>query len=153
MDPLSVTASIIAVVTLSGKFIQYLNDVKDAPKDRGKCAIEASNLHHLLTSLRYHLEGQNDDAPWFVAVRNLASEDGALDQYKKELELLLEKVAVAGRSRRVVQALKWKIDKEEVNSILDRMERLKTLVVIALEMDHLWASIPVSYGKHTHMHQ
>jgi hypothetical protein len=46
-------------------------------------------------------------------------------------------VEVASESQKVVQALKWKFDKEEVKSILDRMERLKVLVVIALGMDHL----------------
>ena len=34
MDPLSVTASIIAILQLTSKVIEYLNDVKDAPKDR-----------------------------------------------------------------------------------------------------------------------
>lgn len=33
MDPLSVTASIIAVLQLSAKVLGYLNDVKDASED------------------------------------------------------------------------------------------------------------------------
>ncbi|KAF2679582.1 hypothetical protein K458DRAFT_313887 [Lentithecium fluviatile CBS 122367] len=48
MDPLSVTASIIAILLLSYKVIRYLTDVKDAPKERAKCAVEALNLHSLL---------------------------------------------------------------------------------------------------------
>jgi hypothetical protein len=56
MDPLSVTASIIAILQLSGKVLMYLNDVKDASKDRARCAIEVSNLHSLLFNLRFHLE-------------------------------------------------------------------------------------------------
>jgi hypothetical protein len=137
MDPLSVVASIIAVLTVTTKFFQYLSDVKDGPKERVRCTIEASNIQHLLTKLRFHLEGQNVDPPWFKAVRDLASKDGPLDQFKKELEMLLAKLDVASQSRKVVQALKWKFDKEEIKSILDRMERLKVLVMIALEMDHL----------------
>ncbi|KAF2798696.1 hypothetical protein K505DRAFT_232718, partial [Melanomma pulvis-pyrius CBS 109.77] len=42
-DLLSVTGSIIAILQLSGKVVCYLNDVKDASKDRAKCAIEAAN--------------------------------------------------------------------------------------------------------------
>lgn len=34
MDPLSVTASIIALLQLLAKVISYLSDVKDTPKDR-----------------------------------------------------------------------------------------------------------------------
>ena len=33
--------------------------------------------------------------------------------------------------------LAWKFKKEEIASILNRMERLKTLVEVALQMDHL----------------
>ena len=34
IDPLSVTASIITILQLTSGVIEYLNDVKDAPKDR-----------------------------------------------------------------------------------------------------------------------
>jgi hypothetical protein len=44
MDPLSVTASVIAILQLTGAVIGYLNDVKDAPKECQQCATEASNL-------------------------------------------------------------------------------------------------------------
>jgi hypothetical protein len=153
MDPLSVTASIIAVVTVTGKFAQYLRDVQDGPEERVNCATEASNLYRLFIKLSFHLEGQNVDAPWFKAVRDLAFKDGPLDQLKKALETLLAKVEVASESRKVVQALKWKFDEEEVKSILDRMERLKVLVVIALGMDHLWAFLSSIPGKYTHLYQ
>jgi hypothetical protein len=79
MDLLSVTASVIAVLQLTGIVIGYLNDVKDAPKECQQCTIEASNLQNLLINLRYRLEqGQTGD-PWFTAVRALSIEDGPLD--------------------------------------------------------------------------
>jgi hypothetical protein len=56
MDPLSVTASIIAVLQLSAKVLAYLNDVKDASKDRAQCEIETLNLYSLLLNLRCRLE-------------------------------------------------------------------------------------------------
>jgi hypothetical protein len=98
MDPLSVTASIAALLQLSNKVIGYLNDVNDAPKDRAKCAIEASNAHSLLTNLRYRLEEGNVDTPWFTAIRALAIENGPLDQFKGSLELLQDKLTM-GRGR------------------------------------------------------
>jgi hypothetical protein len=76
MDPLSVTASVIAILQLTGEVIAYLNDVKDAPKECQQCTIEASNLQNLLINLRYRLEqGQTGD-PWFTAVRTLNVENG-----------------------------------------------------------------------------
>lgn len=137
MDPLSATASIIAILQLSAKVLSYLNDVKDASQGRKQCAIEASNLHNLLTNLRFRLEEGHGHEPWFNAVQTLAVEDGPLDQFKEALETLQAKMTNGGRLGKVGQALTWKFKKEEIDAILLRMERLKTLVEIALQMDHL----------------
>ena len=137
MDPLSITASIIAVLQLSAKVLAYLNDVKDAPKDRAQCAIETSNLYNLLFNLRVRVEEGDPMKPWYTAVRALAVENGPLDQFKQALETLQTKMTDGCRLKRTGEALMWKFKKEEIASILDRMERLKTLVEIALQMDHL----------------
>lgn len=138
MDPLSITASIAAILQLSSKVVGYLNDVKDAPRDRATCAIEAANLHSLLTNLRFRLEEGNGSAPWFTAVRGLAVENGPLDQFKQSLKLLQTRIT-GGRSRfeEPIGVLVWKFKKEEIVSIIQCMERLKTLIGIALQMDHL----------------
>jgi hypothetical protein len=136
MDPLSATASIIAILQLSAKVLSYLNDVKDAPKERAQCAIEASNLHNLLLNLRFRLE-EGGSEPWNTAVRALSVEKGPLDQFKQALEMLQTKMTEGGRLKKAGEALVWKFKKEEITSILGRMERLKTLIGIALEMDHL----------------
>ena len=134
MDPLSVTASIIAVLQLSAKVLSYLNDVKDASKDRAECAMETSSLFSLLVSLRLRLEEGDASKSWYVAVRALSVENGPLDQFKQALETLQAKMTDGGRLN---NALIWKFKKEEVDAILVRMERLKTLTQIALQMDHL----------------
>jgi len=137
MDPLSVTASVIAILQLTGKVITYLNDVKDAPKECQQCTIEASNLQNLLINLRYRLEqGQTGD-PWFTTVRTLNVENGPLDLYKQALEQLQSIVDVGDSAQKIKRRLVWKLSKADVASILARMERLKSLVNIALEMDHL----------------
>ncbi|KAH8728164.1 ankyrin repeat domain-containing protein [Phaeosphaeriaceae sp. PMI808] len=136
MDPLSVAASIIAILQLSAKVLAYLNDVKDASKGHAQCAIEASNLHNLLTNLRFRLEEGHTHQPWFDAVRALAVENGPLDQFKQALETLQTKITDGGRLKKIGGALIWKFKKEEVDDILARMERLKTLIEIALRMDH-----------------
>ncbi|KAF2200242.1 ankyrin, partial [Delitschia confertaspora ATCC 74209] len=136
MDPLSATASIIAILQLSAKVLTYLNDVKDASKDRVQCAVEASNLNTLLLNLRFRLEEGGSIQPWYTAVRALAVENGPLDQYKQALDLLQSRMTEEGsRLKKAGDALVWKFRKEEIASILDRMERLKTLVQIALQMD------------------
>ncbi|CAN9193849.1 unnamed protein product [Alternaria alternata] len=136
MDPLSATASVIAILQLSAKVLSYLNDVKDTSKGRAQCAIEASNLHNLLTNLRFRLEEGHGHQSWFSAVQALAVENGPLDQFKQALEILQAKMTDGGRLEKVKEVLVWKFKKEEVDAILARMERLKTLVEIALQMDH-----------------
>jgi hypothetical protein len=42
-----------------------------------------------------------------------------------------------GRLKKAGKALMWKFKKEEIVGILARMERLKTLVEIALQIDYL----------------
>ncbi|KAF2809676.1 uncharacterized protein BDZ99DRAFT_463452 [Mytilinidion resinicola] len=137
MDPLSVTASIIAILQLSNKIVGYLTDVKDASRERATCAVEVSNLHSLLLNLRFHLEEGNANTPWHTAVRALAVENGPLDQFKQALEMLQTKMIGRGRIKKAGDMLVWKFKKEEIASILGQIERLKTLVEIALQRDHL----------------
>jgi hypothetical protein len=137
MDPLSVTASVIAILQLTGAVIGYLNDVKDAPKECQQCATEASNLQSLLINLLYHLNQGHTGDRWYTAVRALNVENGPLDQYKQALEQLQIRVEIRDGVQKVKRRLLWKFSKEEVASIQARMERLKSLVSIALEMDHL----------------
>lgn len=137
MDSLSATASIIAILQLSTKILGYLSNVKDASKEREKCAIEISNLYSLLLSLRCRLEESSPDTPWHTAVRALTIENGPLDQFKQALELLQTRLVPKGVLEKAGEALAWKFKKEEIAYMLGRTERLKTLVHIALQMDHL----------------
>src|SRR2546423_1163754 len=59
MDPLSITASIVAVLQLTSTLIEYTSSVKDASKDRAQCANEALNLYNLLFRLSSRLEEAN----------------------------------------------------------------------------------------------
>ncbi|KAF2475263.1 uncharacterized protein BDR25DRAFT_254152, partial [Lindgomyces ingoldianus] len=141
MDSLSATASIISILQLSAKVLAYVNDVKDASKDRTQYAVEMLNLRSLLFKLRDHVEWGDSTEPWYTAVQALAVKDGPLDQFKQALETLQIKMTGGGRLGGAGEALVWKFKKEEIASILGRMERLKSLVEIALQMDHLATSL------------
>lgn len=51
--------------------------------------------------------------------------------------MLQNKITDGGRLKKLCEALMWKFKKEEIASILDRIERLKSLVEIVLQEDHL----------------
>ena len=137
MDPLSITASIAAILKLSTDVLKYLNDVKDASTGRRQCAIEVANLFSILSQLEFRREEGGASQRWYTAVRALAVENGPLDQFKEALEMLQDKLTNRGRLKEIGEALVWKFKKEEVASILGQMERLKTQFEIALQMDQL----------------
>ena len=70
---------------------------------------------------------------------SLAAANGPIDQYRSALEQLQSKLISTATSglKKIGSALIWKFSKEEMNNILARIERLKSLTQIALEMDHL----------------
>ena len=114
----------------------YLADVKDAPKECVKCQIEVSNSNTLLLRLKDRLSGSSSE-PWYAEVQALAVKDGPIDQYKLALRRLHAKVDPSNKMRKLANILTWNFIKEEIANTLARVERLNSLVSIALEMDHL----------------
>jgi hypothetical protein len=137
MDGLNNAASVIAVLQLAAEVIKYLKDVKDPPKECQQCETEASNLQTLLINPLYHLNQRKTGDTWYTTVRALTIGGGALDQYKEALKLLHSRVDIQDGVKRIRMRLLWRFNKEEVTSILARMERLKSLVSVALELNHL----------------
>ena len=134
MDPVTavgLAASIVQLIDATTKVIKYLNDVKDAPKDRWTLAREATSLLALLTNLRYGLEEPKSTNPLFN-VRSLGVEGGAFDQFKEAMEELARKLKPEAGIKKFGKALIWTLDKNEISNILSKIERLKTLVSLAL---------------------
>ncbi|KFY83656.1 hypothetical protein V498_07892, partial [Pseudogymnoascus sp. VKM F-4517 (FW-2822)] len=69
VDPLSVTASIIAVLQLTATLVSHVNDAKDAPSDQARFAKEAQSLSDLLTKLICRVnEGRDKSEGWYKEV-------------------------------------------------------------------------------------
>ena len=137
MDPLSITASIIAILELTTAVTGYINDVRHATREQVKVAVEASNLYGLLTSLRFRVEDARSDDAWFNQVKLLGRENGPLDQFKDVLQKMVEQIPSLRKRDQVRSALIWKFTKSEVENALKRMERLKSLIQCALTGDVL----------------
>jgi hypothetical protein len=56
MDPLTLTVSITALISTTAQVVIYLNDIKDAPKERKKLASETDSLVPLLIQLKHCVE-------------------------------------------------------------------------------------------------
>lgn len=145
MDPLSVTASIIAIMQMTFKVSESLSDAKDASNDRSQFATEISNLSKLLVDLLSRLD-ESSDHPWHASVRALGDKDGPIFQYRVALEKLKDKISAGDGLKKITRTLLWTYIKEDAESILTRIERLKSLVHIALANDHLFVLLPTCYG-------
>ena len=137
MDLLSAAASIFTVLQVTGEVVGYLKDVKNAPKACQDFQAEASSLYALLNNILFSVNEETADEAWNTSVRALTVENGPLDQYKQALEQLLSKLEIQDRVQKVKRQLMWKFRKEEVSSIISRMERLKSFIQIARSTDHL----------------
>ena len=65
---------------------------------------------------------------------------GPLDQFREALEALAGKLQSSGTAKSVGKALSWHFEKKEVDEFLNRMERLKSFIALALQGDILFAT-------------
>lgn len=131
-DPLSISASIIAVLQLTGAIISYLKDVHDAPQDRIDFLMEVSGLDVLLDALQKRVQEAKSGDPWLTELQPLGVKFGPLDQFNSDLKRLASKLEPLTGLKQVKRRLTWKFDKIEINDILSKIERMKTLVTFAL---------------------
>ena len=149
MDPVSFVATVAQLIDAGSKVIKYLNDVKNAPKERAKLAREVSNLLPLFIDLRYRVEETNATDPWFAGLQSLGGKGGPLDAFKDAMEAIATKLESKSGGRRLAQILFWTLKQKEIDSLLLRIERLKTLIGLALQKDNSKLSRAIKDGMTT----
>lgn len=137
MDPLSITLSITALLKLTKDVVFYVKEAKDSSDERKKFVREISGLLGMLTTLVDFVNEEDPENPWLLAVLELLARDGPFDQFALALQHLKAKIAPSSGMRKLGQMLLWKHIKEDVQILLSQIERLKTLVGVALEVDHM----------------
>lgn len=140
MDPVSaigLTASLVQLIGAVTKTLGYLNDIKNAPKERTQLSQETLGLLGLLMSLRDKVETADPTSSWFDRVRSLSQSGGPLEQYKKSLDDLAKLLKPEAGLKHLGKKLVWPLDKKRIHDVLMMIERLKTLISIALQEDNL----------------
>ena len=138
MDPVSATglvASIIQLIATTSRVIKYVDEVKDPPKERASLAVETANLVPLLMTLKHRVESSSSTDPWFFSVRSLGMPGGPLTELQVLMEQLEGKLDL--RKRRWGGYLLWPSDQKECIALLAKIERVKSLIALAMQNDHL----------------
>ena len=142
-DPLSIIASLIAVVQISGTIISvcydYRRGVKKAPQDVARITNEITSLRDVLESLIRIID--EDDAKngiRLATIQKLNVPEGPLPSTKKELEDLEAKLRPEKGWRAIGKALVWPLRKGEVDGSLEIIRRMKETLNLALLADHTY---------------
>lgn len=146
MDPLSLSASIVAVLQLTGKVIQYLNCVKGAPKDRQRLLSELCNVNCILYILQNQADQAENGEQWSLTLHALSSPGGLLSQFEASVESLTFKLSPVEGWAKVGKALRWPFEKDEIHTILEEIERQKSGFILAQQNDHIALSKAIVRG-------
>ena len=136
MDPLSISASIVALSGVTIKTISFLCSVKNASSERNKLRDEVVTVTGLLKALEMRLDDMKADDKGSLTLRAL-DESGALNRCRESLEELIgktDKDKVSGIEK-FGRKLTWHFEKSEVNKTLMSVGRVKTLLNLALTND------------------
>lgn len=135
MEIVGVTASLGQLIEITAKTIKYLNSVKEASKDRANLFQEVSSLLPLLVSLQAQVTEAKQSEPWFQEVKLLGIEDGPLDQLREGLVQLTAKLKPKQGTDKAARAFLWTFDKAYCESVLHKIERVKSRTALALQRD------------------
>jgi hypothetical protein len=137
-DPLSITASIIAVVQLTAKLTElcryYRRGVKSASADFAKLEKEAISIEAILNTVKDQLEKRDDQGrPLYPTLAQGGVED--LDECRVALERMVKKL---GDSKRSLRKLYWPLSNgpRELEEIIEVMTRKKQDLSLRLDIDN-----------------
>jgi hypothetical protein len=137
-DPLSITASLVAVLQLSATAIQYLKDIKDGLSDRRRLRDEVRNAACLLEMLRDRIddsEDGNNDELKPASISSLVAPDGPLHRFKEILEDIVSKLVPQARLKKLAQSFTWPFEKSNIAEVLTELERLKMHFSLIMQND------------------
>jgi hypothetical protein len=156
MDPLSIAASLIAVLQISGTVIsalyEYRKGVKDASKDAVDIIEELNSLRRVLESLLIATEKEEsrvEGVSRLSTFRQLAEPNGELERCKTDLMALNAKLQPETGWGGLRRALKWPLKKSEVQSTLNSLHRAKGTLHLALSTDQTVATLEIHDGIKT----
>jgi phage gp46-like protein len=120
-------ASIIAILQLSEKVIQYVRDVSGATEERRRLREQVRACSNILLLLRDGVEDSDEGQAWAETVDMLAS---PLERLRRALELAAIRLHAKSSTK---EKLKWPFKEKEVQKLIEAIESEKGLLTLAFE--------------------
>lgn len=131
-EPVGFVASILTLLGIAQKVLEYVKDTCHASKERRKIFDEVASTLVLLTQL----QEKSEQAKWGDTMKVLATPQGPLQQLETALKKLENGLKPSNnRLKTVGKTLTWPFEKKETDIILSSLERSKSLLTLALNKD------------------
>lgn len=140
MDPLSVSASIVALLQLTSTVIRYLSDVRNGPKELQRIRLEVSSVQNILLMLQDQADEAEQGDSFLSTLGSFNVRNGLFEQFRATLERLVSKLAPVKGRRQIGITFKWPFEKEEIREILNTIERQKASFILVRQNDHIVSS-------------
>ena len=144
-EPVSVVASVIAIIQISSKVISlcynYRSLVTTAPRDLLSITQELQDLTTVLQRLQEiaeKVEGPNSQSTdRLKALSLLNKQDGPLPRCLAELRALEAKLELETGMKAVGQALLWPLKEKDVRRPIERIAGFRASLTVALNADQM----------------
>ena len=145
MDPVSVSGLIIAVEQILCQIYTFGRGVHDVKKEITQLCSELFALKGALEHVRMSLDGTVELGKSQAAPQTLLSPLLKADEFSSMLssaDLLLRDLSKRlskspGRLNSILQSLAWPLKKDEIINTIQRLERLKSYLILATTTDNM----------------
>ena len=158
MDPLSLTASLIAVLQISGTIIsalyEYRTCVKDASKDAARVTQELNGLRSVLESILQAVEKEqarpnSSGLSRLSTFEALTQRNSELERCREDLESISKKLGAdrdVSSWKTVGRSLVWPFKTKEIDKLLQGVQRAKSTMNFALSTDQAVMTLEIHEG-------
>jgi hypothetical protein len=141
MDGLSSAASVVAVIQLTGSLVKlcgsYIQEVKNARHEILTLQRAIAGLQGTLQDLQKYLQS-NDSRILPISSRQISNITDCLSNLRA-LEVRLDPGKGKKMMRKVgLRALKWPMKREEVEGVIENLERYKSSFLLSLQVDQTY---------------
>jgi len=132
MDPLNTTASVITVLQLFSKVVQYIKSAAGATKQRKGLRDELRQCENILQYLKDEADDSEEGKAWSETIKALEAPGAPLHRLSVALQEIGAKLQPKEGLRKALASLEWPFNEKAIKEIYATIEQEKSLLELAL---------------------